>query len=172
MNPAPDWQALSARVAHLEKQNRRFKVAGMAVCIAAAAVLLMGQAAPQRTAKTIEANEFVLKDSSGVKRASLNLDIGGPNLSLDDSRGMSRLEMGLYPGGSPTLRMFDPEHNVSVYLESTEDGTQLLLSDKNGFMASIGTTDLVTPHTGETHKTSAASVVLFDKDKNVIWKTP
>ena len=26
--------------------------------------------------------------------------------------------------------------------------------------------------TGETHKTSAASVVLFDKDKKVLWKTP
>jgi hypothetical protein len=31
---------------------------------------------------------------------------------------------------------------------------------------------MVTPRTGETHKTSAASLVLFDKDKNVIWKAP
>ena len=36
----------------------------------------------------------------------------------------------------------------------------------------IGSIDLETPRTGETHKTSAASVVLFDKDKQVVWQAP
>jgi len=33
-------------------------------------------------------------------------------------------------------------------------------------------TGLLTPHTGETHKTSAASVVLFGKAGKVIWSAP
>jgi hypothetical protein len=46
------------------------------------------------------------------------------------------------------------------------------LADELGFAARVGVGDLITPRTGETHKTSAASLVLFDKDKNVIWKAP
>jgi hypothetical protein len=46
------------------------------------------------------------------------------------------------------------------------------VDDAEGFAATLGATDLVTPRTGEKHKTSAASLVLFDKDKNVIWKAP
>jgi hypothetical protein len=52
------------------------------------------------------------------------------------------------------------------------DGDALRLSDPQGFSASFGVTDLITPSTGETHKTSAASLVLFDKKKSVIWKAP
>ncbi len=40
------------------------------------------------------------------------------------------------------------------------------------FQTIIGNIDLVTPHTGETSRTSAASVVLFDKDTDVLWKAP
>ena len=43
----------------LERQNRRMKQAGVVALIIAAAVLLMGQASPNRT---VEANEFVLRD--------------------------------------------------------------------------------------------------------------
>ena len=48
----------------------------------------------------------------------------------------------------------------------------LYIVDDQGFSASVGVQGLVTPRTGETHKTSAASIVLFDKNKNVLWKAP
>jgi hypothetical protein len=49
----------------------------------------------------------------------------------------------------------------------------LEVSDDEGFKAALGVEEnLVTPRTGETHKTSAASLLLFDKNKNVIWKAP
>jgi hypothetical protein len=50
--------------------------------------------------------------------------------------------------------------------------SRMQVDDAEGFAATLGATDLVTPRTGEKHKTSAASLVLFDKDKNVIWKAP
>jgi len=46
------------------------------------------------------------------------------------------------------------------------------LSDSQGYQTAIGSTDLSTPRTGETHKTSAASVVLIGKDKRVLWSAP
>jgi hypothetical protein len=70
----------------------------------------------------------------------------GSMLALDNGKGEQRLYM-------------EPGH--------------LELSDDAGFKSSLGVTkELVTLRTGETHQTSAASLLLFDKDKNVIWKAP
>ena len=51
-------------------------------------------------------------------------------------------------------------------------GPQIGLEDKEGYETRIGKTDLVTTKTGTTHQTSAASVVMFDKDKKVGWSAP
>jgi hypothetical protein len=48
----------------------------------------------------------------------------------------------------------------------------LKLTDADGYSTTIGQEDLVTEHTGENKKTSAASVALFGKDRKVIWRTP
>jgi hypothetical protein len=48
----------------------------------------------------------------------------------------------------------------------------LSIKDNEGYEAILGVSALQTPKTGEKHRTSAASLVLFDKDKNVIWKAP
>ena len=62
------------------------------------------------------------------------------------------------------------DHGAGLFMSNA--GPQVFLYDREGFQTTIGTTDLVTPRTGETHKTSAASLVLFDKDKKVLWKAP
>lgn len=46
------------------------------------------------------------------------------------------------------------------------------LTDKQGFETKIGRTSLETPRTGETHETSAASIVLFGKGSKVLWSAP
>ena len=66
------------------------------------------------------------------------------------------------------LTLYDPNGKLRA---SLHDGS-LEVSDKEGFQTKIGTTDLVTPRTGETHKTSAASMILFDKDRKVLWQAP
>jgi hypothetical protein len=50
------------------------------------------------------------------------------------------------------------------------DGTTLELSDKDGFMTSIG--NGVLAKNGQAKKTSAASIVLFGKDRKVLWSQP
>jgi hypothetical protein len=62
-------------------------------------------------------------------------------LSLADASGAERASFQVYKG--------DPE---------------LLLKDAEGFETVIGKTDIVMPHTGETRRTSAASLVFFTKD--------
>ena len=67
-SPTLDWTAVVERLEKLERQNRRMKQACAAVLILAAAVLLMGQASPNRT---VEANEFLLIDRKGRTLAEL-----------------------------------------------------------------------------------------------------
>ncbi|HEY2646321.1 MAG TPA: hypothetical protein VGI34_05085 [Candidatus Acidoferrales bacterium] len=57
-------------------------------------------------------------------------------------------------------------------LANEVDAGHVQTLDAEGFEEILGTANLVTPQTGETHRVSAASLVLFDKDKNVIWKAP
>jgi hypothetical protein len=51
-------------------------------------------------------------------------------------------------------------------------GPSIAITDAEGYEAVIGRTNLVTAKTGEEHKTSAASLVLFNKEKDVLWKAP
>ena len=268
-----EWTVVMDRLEKLEKQNRRIKQIGALALILVGSVLLMGQAPAQRT---VEANEFIVKDSAGRKRMGLTVLQGGPVLEMFDERGepasivtsdglvffdsetkrfgsaVNRAILtrtGLFfndrqgkivirLGGSanpdltsssepePTMSLFDGNEKerlrananrtgtgagffvndpdgkavlslltdqekaaitllapdkplgVTLTLDRNATGLQLYgngsiqLTDSEGFMTTIGKTDLVTPRTGETSKTSAASVVLFDKDKKVLWKAP
>ena len=65
MPQALDSSVLMERLEKLEKQNRRLKQVGAVALVLAASILLMGQAPARRT---VEANEFILKDASGNVR--------------------------------------------------------------------------------------------------------
>jgi hypothetical protein len=59
------------------------------VVLLAAAGLLMGQALPNR--RTVDAEEFVLRDSAGTPRAVLSLQAeGAPTLAFFDASGKTR----------------------------------------------------------------------------------
>jgi hypothetical protein len=75
---------LTARVEKLEKQNRVLKRAGAIVLLLPFCVLIMGQARPSRT---LEAQNFILTDSNGVKRAELAVLNAGPILRFFDTNG-------------------------------------------------------------------------------------
>jgi hypothetical protein len=71
-----------------------------------------------------------------------------------------------------TLQTFsDPASGLpdGTHLSLVSDTPSLLLGKHGGYQTVIGTTDLVTKATGQTHLTSAASIVLFDREGNVIW---
>lgn len=59
-----------------------------------------------------------------------------------------------------------------MYALSTAPRPGLQDKDAQGFPADLGGTDLETASTGEAHHRSAASLVLFGKDKEVLSCAP
>lgn len=78
-------------------------------------------------------------------------------LYFDDSDGTSALSLGGLKAGAP---------------DTTRSAIEL--SDAAGYSMDLGTTNTITPTTGQTQQTSAASIVMFGNDKNhhVIWRAP
>lgn len=197
MNPQRDsLENIQVRLLKLENQNLRLKQLGAAALIVAASLIAMGQASSR---KTIEANEFILRDDSGNVRARLAVNPkrshGAPEMFFFDEKGNSRLQLdggpGLVTDGGGTVTVYDGKgqprglfvatvSNGAIVSIFDPDGVaqafmargMVTVSDDKGFSATLGSEELATPRTGETHQTSAASLVLFDKNKSVIWKAP
>jgi hypothetical protein len=205
--------AIVARIGRLERENRRFKRGAIVFLVMIASVGLMAQtrqtpsqkpkgrapAAPAPAAPAgptaVEAQGFILKDSSGRIRAELGMAGSTPSLKFRDESGSALVTLSLNseaPGG-PVLLLSDPQHHASVALSVLEkagpqlsltgeradiqlrmgvtpDGTALELSDKDGFTTSIG--NGIVPKNGQVKKTSAASIVLYNKDRKVLWSQP
>ncbi|MGB7497431.1 MAG: hypothetical protein WBR26_06885 [Candidatus Acidiferrum sp.] len=136
---------------------------------------------------TTEAIEFA--DSNGTTRVVLGSSTAiyyklvegqphitdhGPALLFSGADHKTRVDLrGMSEGASISLFSQGPANlDKQVVLESSPDGPSLTLSDAQGFRAIVGKASLSTPSTGATGKTSAASVVLFDKDGKSIWSAP
>jgi hypothetical protein len=137
-------EQIQGRLLKLEKQNRRFKQLGAVALIVAAALLVMGQASAPR--KTVEANEFILRDSSGNIRARLSMNVpkgaapsypAAAQLVFFDEKGKERasLDGGTSAGGFAGLTLYDgQERNRASFTESDAFGIgpSLLLLDEKG----------------------------------------
>lgn len=167
-NSTSDIQSLAARIEKLESQNRWFKRGACATLLLFGSVLLMGQA--KSLPDDIEARSFVLRDSSGIKRAELTMGKDDPVLSFFDSKGV---QSSLVSDGLVLLA--DPKHPRPagyVVLGVTNGEPRIALRDSDGFSADLGVTDTSIARTGEQRKTSAASLVLFGKNGKVLWSAP
>jgi hypothetical protein len=186
------FEDLERKLLSLEEQNRRLKQLGAALLVLVTSLIVMGQA-PSK--KTVEANEFILRDDGGNIRARLfvtaknttNMTVPGltepvpvttnpkPALALYDEKGqvsgvldddsVSFFKSSVSLGGG-ILTIGDQTSGVVVSRYSVG------LFDEQGFEATLGRRALATPRTGETQMRSAASLVMFDKNKNVVWKAP
>jgi hypothetical protein len=188
-NPESSLEALANRIAKLEAQNRRLKKAGIAAFFIAATVVTMGQSKPAENINTatiragrIFADYIELESKETGATTSVI-----PGLMVVKYKGGS-VSIDAKPDSGPSLHVISKEDGgltmvlpgVMVNCKGGSvssfgaggDGPSLTLSDKEGFEASLGVSSLVTAKTGETHRTSAASVVLFGKDKKVLWSAP
>jgi hypothetical protein len=68
------------------------------------------------TRRTIEAEQFVLRDPQGRARASLDITDGGPTLSMFDERGKKRLELS-QTNRTVGLRLLGPNESSVVLLQ-------------------------------------------------------
>jgi len=83
----------------------------------------------------------------------------------------SGMNLGL-DSGKPDISLMGAEGNGGGRITFGENGPTLTLEDAMGFSTIVGAAQLEKPaNSGARHK-AAASIVLLDKDKNVIWQTP
>lgn len=117
---ASEFQLLAERVECLERQNRLLKRGALAVLVAAASLVVMGQARPNTA---VDAEKYTLRDAKGLKRAELVLDSEKPQAAPE-----------------PTLRFFDDKGDQTLTLSATrlelagqsEMGSNILLDDAKG----------------------------------------
>jgi hypothetical protein len=198
-----------SRIERLEKESRTLKRGALVCLVAIASIALMGQtqhkstrpaaaapAPPPALPKNIEAESFILKDSTGRARAELSMGAMGPSFKLLDQGGSALVTLSLNdsaPGG-PFLLLSDPQHHAGLSMGVLEgagsqltligerpdimahigvapDGTALQLSDGDGFSTNIGN-GVQAGKSGQIKKTSAASITLFNKDRKVLWSAP
>jgi hypothetical protein len=116
-------------------------------------VLLLQGPPPSREAlltSTKDMSGVVVFGKDGAEQAGLGVVKEKTRLHLSHMGG---------PGGI-TLDVDDP------------DGPSVVVTDNEGFNATLGKSELMTTKTGRSEKTSAASLVLFGKDGKVLWSAP
>lgn len=122
--------ALDDRLERLELRQRRAHGV-IAMLIVGWIVTLVWLLAPR---PRLDAREFALRDSAGVRRAALMIrDDGSPVLRLDDGAGRPRFYGVVLPDGSPHLRLTDSAgvHRAVLELDRAHH-PRLRLSDAAG----------------------------------------
>jgi len=166
-----EHDTIEQRLGKLERQNRRMKLAGVGALVIAGAFLLMGQARAPRTLPEVRARDFILEDAQGRERANLTVASAGPGLVLYGEDGKLRVGLSVWSDG-PGLHLYNATGSEGIVMHMPSEGPEFYVYDANGFETDIGITGLISPTTGETRKTSAASIVLFGKDQKVLWSAP
>jgi len=205
MSRHSEIQPLEIRIEKLERQNRLFRRGALTCLIALVSVALLGQTKHAHKAalatapaipEKIEAQSFILKDSTGKIRAELSMAGTGPTLKLRDESGTPLIALSLNDSSPQGAMMLfsDPQHHAGVSLSVLEgmgsqlslvgarpdiqarmevapEGTSLEISDADGFTTSIGN-GMQTTKGKQPKKTTAASVTLYGKDRKLLWSTP
>lgn len=109
-----------------------------------------------------ESVEHISLDTSGIGQT---LTLGNV---LSKSDGWIMLGAGKFTN---SISMEGSAGEFAVNLDETF-GPKVRLADKEGYEINLGRTDLQTVGTGRKTQTPAASVVLFGKDKKVLWSAP
>ena len=104
-----DLQALSARLDRLETQNRRWKLAAILLALSSTSLVLIAAKPADHVdsavihARTVEAQDFVVKDEDGQIRARLTLN---PQVRITE--GHERLlDVNVNAPTGPALQFYD-----------------------------------------------------------------
>jgi hypothetical protein len=121
----PTLDALTTRLERLERECRRSKRALLVVLVGALALGLMGQAPSHRMPKSLEAEEFVLRDGRGQVRAVLGTEqsASATMLQIFGENGKPRTRLTVAGDGTSSLEVIDSGERVRVLLGVKDNGS-------------------------------------------------
>ena len=157
----PHLDMVITRLAKIEQQNRRLKLAGACLLIFGSSLLLMGQfsAAP----RTVEAEHFTLLDRHGKARARLGTLGESTVLSFNDQQGLIRTSLTIGEDGFPGLVFHDRHGEVLIFL-GVIDGEPIL-----GFRDAHGTQRVML----KLRKVDGTPLMFMtDADGKGLWNAP
>lgn len=193
LSESSGMQAILSRLSRLETQNRKLKMFGLALSLAFGATVMMGLSAPKPPVpEVIEAQRFVLKDGEGNVRAWLGLFGEGSELTLGNLKNQPKMTLkvsdegsdlhlfgrqnsGMNLGldfGAPAIVMVGASRSGQAALGIAESGPALSLEDARKTSVIVGSSQVGAASSNKLHQGSAASVILLDKNKKVIWQAP
>jgi hypothetical protein len=165
-----ELEKLSARLAKVETQYRRFRKFFGICALFAVAGLLMGQRGfipreqtltqanrvpPDVVHQEIRSRALILVDEKGNERATLVTDgAGSVFLVMFDANGKNRADLSVSPYG-PSLNFYDPSGQARLIAGST-----------SAVASRVAGAD------GVVERTPASSLVLFDRSGKLLWRTP
>ena len=125
----PTLAALSDRIATLEQSNRRLRIFGSTIAVAAIALATLAMTDGQ----IITAREVRLTDDSGKPRVLLSVRTG---LSMLDAQSHVRIVLNV-DGTGPGLALYGATSQVGMIANVNSDGPALNMRDNKGRMRAM-----------------------------------
>jgi len=121
-------ETLGRRLERLEVENRWLKCLTLMLLLGIAAAGLMGQTAPHRPLRALEAEEFLLRDSRGQVRASLGTtqNPSATILQIHNENGKPRTRLTVSGDGTSSLEVLDSSDRIRVLLGVRDSGAPRL----------------------------------------------
>jgi hypothetical protein len=113
---------LELQQAKLQRSNKHLRMMTGAVVLLCGALITMGQTSSV-VPDTVEAQQFLLRDSSGKLRGSMGvLADGAVGLNLSDPDGRTRVTVDLASNGTPGVDLYDQNGKVRATMALGDDG--------------------------------------------------
>jgi hypothetical protein len=168
---------VAQRLERLEREARWWRLGGLALGGLLAVVGLIGAtpATSEPTASDVRAQQFTLVDTRGNVRAVLGMTkTGTAGLDLYGRAGKILAQLAVKPDGAPQLTLLDRTGAGRAVVALELDGSpHLTLRDEKGTTrAVLGHASFEASRTALVTRRSAASLILAEKEGNVLFKAP
>ena len=171
-----DLELLSSRLQTLENRFRRITVVAVIVCIAIAALVLVGQAPSPLPRVPLTISHPDELPAGAQARQSVQDEVRAHQIILVDEKGKERASLVADNAGSVFLIMADSAGKTRVNLSVSNDGPSLIFFDRAGQARTIlGSTTVVPSHVnynGIAELAPSSSIVLFDSKGKLLFRTP
>ena len=113
---------LESQQAKLQRSNRHLRMMTGAMLLLCGALFTMAQTS-SAVPDTVEAQQFLLRDSSGKLRGSMGvLSDGAVGLNLSDPSGRTRMTVDLASNGTPGVDLYDQDGKVRATMALGDAG--------------------------------------------------